>query len=382
MRAAYADLGTIVPIVGALALVNGVDPVGTFLVFGVLFVATAATYRVPVAVQPIKAAAAIAIATQAPAQVVVAAGIVLGAVLVLLAVLRAGPLLVRLFPEPVVRGNQLGVGLLLAAAAVRLAHDGGGGVSVAVSGVVLVCALAAGEHRFPVALAMVGAGAAWSLVHQGAGALVPAPGLPGLDVPGVGDLALATTLLVIPQLPLTLGNAVVGTSALAHEYLGPAAHRVTPGRLMLTSGAGNLAAGLLGGAPLCHGSSGLTAYHRLGARGADATLVAVVTFVLAALVYGDRALELLALIPLPVMAGLLAHTGVRHALLVRDQRACNLVVALAMGGVAAGTRNLAFAMAVGIPLWGLGAGWERWRRVRRPVAPNSRLELLRHQSSP
>lgn len=354
--AAFADLGTIVPIIGALVLVNGIDPVATLVLFGALFGAAGLFYRAPVPVQPIKAAAAIAIATRAPAGVVAGAGLVLGAVLLVLWALRAGPVLAKLFPKPIIRGNQLGVGLLLLFASSELVRRGPGDDTRALlvaTGVLALC-LAARGRRLPVALVAVAAGVAWSLAHGGlSAALHPAPTWPSIDLPGAGELALALTLLVIPQLPLTLGNAVVGTADLARDYLGDRAGRVSEGRLMLTAGLGNLAAGVLGATPMCHGSSGLTAYHRLGARGMRANMVAAGMFVLAGVLYGRHALALLGLIPLPVLGGLLACTGIRHALLVVDQRSGALVVAMAMGVVGALTRNLAYGMAVGMAAYAL-----------------------------
>ncbi len=63
--------------------------------------------------------------------------------------------------------------------------------------------------------------------------LIPGIGLPehaltGIMPPTAADFRLAMTVLVIPQLPLTPGNAVVGARDTARNYSGDKARRMTP----------------------------------------------------------------------------------------------------------------------------------------------------------
>ena len=277
----------------------------------------------------------------------------------------------RLFPKPVIRGNQLGVGLLLVVASLAIRAPGGDSASLLTVAALVALVATAGRLRFPVGLAVVAGGMAWTLLRDGVPAsLAVDPSLPSLGLPTMSEVLAAVPLLVIPQLPLTLGNAVVGTADLEADYMGRRAARVTPNRLLLTSGVANLAVGGLGGMPLCHGSSGVTAYYRLGGRGGGVNLVAGGLFLAAGLGLGKAAPALFGLVPVPVLAALLAYTGARHALLAGDQRGWALAVALAMGGVGALTKNLAYGMAVGVPAWALISGWSRlqaWRQRARPA---------------
>ena len=79
----------------------------------------------------------------------------------------------------------------------------------------------------------------------------------------------------------------------------------------------------------------------------------------AGLGFGDAALDLFGLIPPVVLGALLAYTGIRHALLVADQRGAALAIALAMGLIGGLTRNLTWAMAVGIPAYAVLIGSRR-----------------------
>jgi MFS superfamily sulfate permease-like transporter len=121
--------------------------------------------------------------------------------------------------------------------------------------------------------------------------------------------------------------------------------------LSLTCGSANVVLGLFGGMPLCHGSSGLTAYHRFGARTDVVGIVLGSILVAAALFFAPSAVAAFELIPPPVLAGLLAYTGAHHALLARDQRGAMLVVVIAMAAVGALTRNLMWGLAVGLSVY-------------------------------
>lgn len=352
--ASLGDLGTFLPLAVGLVVINGLDPVATFGVAGLVFILSGLFYRVPVPVQPMKAAAAIAIATHASPSTIAAASILLGAATLLLAATSAVDLVIRLFSKPVVRGLQLGVGLLLIISSRSFIESASGSalVPILVAVGLVVVLLASEGRRLPVALIAVVGAVAWSL-FQGGHIPVPSPRLPYLRLPSTRLFWGAFTALVLPQIPLTLGNAVASTASLEREYYGDTARRVTASRLCITGGVANLIAGLFGGMPLCHGSGGLSAYRRLGARTGGCNLVIGLCLLGAGAIFGRSAVPLFALIPGAVLGGLLAYTGLRHALLVRDLRGWPLMVALVMGAVGAATHDLAISMAVGMLLTGL-----------------------------
>jgi SulP family sulfate permease len=195
-------------------------------------------------------------------------------------------------------------------------------------------------------------GVAWTLahgphLHMHAGLWHPALAITDFDR---STLWSALGLLVVPQLPLTFGNAVVGVTRLEHEYFPTAAHRVTDKRVGLSCGLANVVVGALGGMPMCHGSSGLTAHVRAGARTARMNLVIGVPLLLAGLLAGPAIVPLLGLVPLAVLAGMLAFTGLMHAGLATQLRGYPLLVAATMGVVGVATGNLAWSLLVGLVL--------------------------------
>ena len=72
----------------------------------------------------------------------------------------------------------------------------------------------------------------------------------GFFIPRIDDFIKAFFLLVIPQLPLTLGNSIVATNDVARGYFGDRAKRVTAYSLSLGLGIANILSGLIGSMPV------------------------------------------------------------------------------------------------------------------------------------
>lgn len=354
---AVADLGTFVPLAAALVVVNGLDPGPLLLAAGALVVAAGVAFGVPFPVQPLKAMTALAVAQGSSADMVHAAGLEIGLVLVLLAVTGTADRLSAVFTRPVIRSLQLAVGSLLVISAAKLARrppdvfehapSSSFGLACALATVVVV-AVAAYRRWYAVSAVLLAAGmaATWAAGAPEIGAVsldLPTPAFPSAAVFGS-----ALVVLVIPQISLTYGNAVVGVSHLAREHFGETARLVTPGRVALSCGLGNVASALLGGMPMCHGSSGLSAHIRLGARTAAMNVLLGTALVTAGLVFSRQALAVFGLLPAWGLAGFLAYAGIRHALLVLDLRRARLAMAMAAALVGMWTGNLAYTTAVAL----------------------------------
>jgi SulP family sulfate permease len=356
LSGAVADLGIFVPLVAALILVNGLRPGPLLLVAGLLSLLSGLWFRIPFPVQPLKALTALAVAQQLAPEVIHAAGLLIGLTLILLTVTGLADRVARAFTRPVIRSLQLAVGVLLVVTAVRLTLDppelfiGAPPPQASVALMVLtlgVVAIAVWRRWYAAAglLVAVGALAAWILARPELGPIelsVPVVGIPPLSVWGT-----AFVLLVIPQLPLTYGNAVVGMAALAREQF-PTATRVRPGSVALSCGLGNVGAALLGGMPMCHGSSGFTAHVRLGARTAMMNVVLGGTFIVLGIVFSGQVLVLFGLLPVWALAGLLAYAGLRHAMLILDLRGVQLVVATCAATAGIATGNLAVTTVIAL----------------------------------
>jgi predicted benzoate:H+ symporter BenE len=114
------DLGTFLPhIVGAITVVK-MDPTGILTTFGLFYAFTGAFYGVPMAVQPMKAASAAVLIEPMDPAAIAGAGLVIGAVSLILGITGVVSRLARALPGSIAAGLQLGLGLSLAALGIRL----------------------------------------------------------------------------------------------------------------------------------------------------------------------------------------------------------------------------------------------------------------------
>jgi len=354
---AVADLGVLVPLAAALILVNGLAAGPVLLCAGILVIGSGLLFRIPFPVQPLKALAAVAVAARLSPDVIHAAGLEIAGFLLLLSFGGVADLLAGLFTKPVVRALQLGVGVLLALAALDLVTDPPAvfvgtppspwPVALAVAAFLGV-AWAARRGRYGWALAALATGVAGAVVVGRPDLGGPTWSVPSISLPSPADFGAALFLLVIPQLPLTFGNAVVAVSDLAGNYFGPAGRRVTPTRVCLSCAAGNVVSGVLGGMPMCHGAGGLTAHVRLGARTAGMNLLLGAILIGLGLFFAPQVPVILGLLPVWALAAFLAYAGIRHALLVADLRGWPLALAVTAGAVGAALGNLAVTAGVAL----------------------------------
>jgi MFS superfamily sulfate permease-like transporter len=379
---AVADLGVMLPLVLALITLNGVNASSAFVVIALAYFLNAFAYHLPVPVQPLKALAAAALALGLTPGVITASAWWMAAIFLLLAVSGAVSWVSKFFPQPVVRGIQIGLGLLLLKSAWTLLsvpsvgwdgylHLGGAHIPwLWMAGLLALVALVVGLLWRPswAGLLVVLGGLCLGLVRFGLPDIEFAFTLPSLVIPSLPDFGPAFVLLVLPQVPLSLANSVFATSDAARQYFGPDGERASPLRLLLTMGTANVAAAALGGVPVCHGSGGLTAHYRLGARTGGALLIIGTLFLALGLLGGSGLLSLLQLIPFPALGVLLIYVGAQHMLLAKDLRGVrDWAVALLVAALAWLTQNLAVGFLGGLSL---NAAWSLYERIR--LAANGR----------
>jgi|SRR5690554_1074600 len=312
---ALGDLGTLIPLgLGAVG-VAGLAPVPVLLGFAIFYIATGLYYRLPVPVQPMKAVAALLLTTQVSPQSLVASGVLIGGILLILGVSGWINGAARLIPRSVLSGLQLGLGLMLAHMSVGLMATSLplGIVTLALLGATLKLL-----PHWPAALiGLIGSVALGTLLGA-QGLIFPAAdsvafSLP--ELPGFKDWQQGLSTLVLPQLALTLTNAIVLTALVVGDYFGEQSHRVTPARLSISTGLANLFLVPFGALPMCHGAGGVAAHHRFGARTGMAPVLLGTSLLLIALIPGG--LAMIAAIP---MAGLGALLFVAAAELALSKR--------------------------------------------------------------
>jgi SulP family sulfate permease len=368
LAGAFGDLGTLLPIVVGMILINKLSPSTVLLAFGLFYLATGYYFRLPVPVQPLKAVGAIAIAYPAliTEPVIGASGIIFGALLLLFALTGIVDKLAKLFTQPVVRGIQLSLGLVFLKKGIELIVS----PQVFLNGLpgrfaeyhinliigIVVFALVLGlldNKKFPAALVALAAGiiSGFALGGFNAEALSIGPTRMQVIFPSLQDFWTAFIMLILPQIPLTIGNACVGTADTCSTLFpqSPLLSKSTAGKFALTMGIANFPVGFFGAVPMCHGTGGLAAHYRFGARTGGAPVMIGAILVVMALAFGEFGFALLAMIPNSVLGVLLVFAGLELCPLVRSLKGNEeYFVALLITGIALAVPNMAWAFGIGI----------------------------------
>lgn len=370
LAGSLGDFGTLIPLAIALITINGLSFTSVFLLVGLFYIASGLYFRLPIPVQPLKVVAAIAIASpvKVTLPIMSAAGIIFGIFLLLLAFTGLIDKIARLFTRPIVRGIQLGLGFVLIIKGIDFIKDkellmqNSGeevligsipvNVLVGIAGIILVLFLL-NSRKFPAALVLIGAGSivgiaygAFDNTHWGFGHTSMELVSPGFD-----DYVTALWLLILPQIPLTIGNAIIGTNDTTRTLfgIGDITRRVTNRALAISMGIVNVIAGLIAAMPMCHGAGGLAAHYRFGARTGGSNIMIGSIFLILALAFGVIGISILSAIPNAALGVLLLFAGLELALLVRDlTNRTDLFVAFFIAGIGLVTKNMSIAFGAGI----------------------------------
>ncbi len=299
------DIGTIFPIILGVALVSDVNISHIFLFMAAWYVIAGLYYRLPIPIEPMKAIGAIVIAEGLSGGEIAAAGIILGVIFFLLGVFGGMERIRKWIPQSVIRGVQAGLALLLLRTSLGYILTD---LSFAVLSIAIILAffVLANRTRLPdiSALVVIAIGLGAGILTAGFPPLRFIP-LPYLIIPTAADFVAGAWTLVLPQIPLTLTNAILATSLLTIDLFGK---EVKPDRLSRTIGLMNLVSTPLGGFPMCHGAGGMAAQYRFGARTGGANIAAGLFILAFALLFAPP--EVLTLIPLGIFGGLLVFVGI------------------------------------------------------------------------
>jgi SulP family sulfate permease len=360
-----------------MIMINGLSPSGLFLAVGLFFIFSGLYYGVTVPVQPMKVIGAYAVATAMSASQIAASGLLIAVFLLVIGGTGAITLIGKYTPKAVVRGVQLSTGTLLMAQGVKFMLGSSKfqalrqaaepyltiqslgpipiGIIIGIVGGVLTLLLL-DNKKLPAGLVVVLGGLGLGLVlgtHEGLDRLrisVYMPKILPFGIPTGVDFTFALLVLVLPQIPMTIGNAVIANADLSREYFGQGSKKVTYSALCISMSLANFLSFLVGGMPLCHGAGGLAAHYRFGARTAGSNLMIGSIFVVLAVLLGAHALSVVYLVPMAVLGVLLLFAGSQLALTIIDMKERkDLFIVLVMLGITLAA-NLAVGFIVGFAI--------------------------------
>ena len=296
------------------------DPYGVLIAFGVAKIAAGLYYRTPFPVQPMKAIGAVA-TTQAAQSLTITpaavygAGLVTGAIWLVLGISGTAHRAARWVSRPVATGIVMGLGFSFMLAGIRMMAQDWivGGAALAATMLLLA------NRRIPVMFLLLVAGAVIALMRNPAlvgdlAAIRIDVRLPSFALMGMTwkDLAVGAVFLALPQVPLTLGNAIIAITE-ENNRLFPD-RPVTERKVAISTGVMNVLGPVIGAVPMCHGAGGMAGHVRFGARTGGALIILGTIIVVVAVFFGSSVATIFRLFPAPILGVVLFMTGAQLAL--------------------------------------------------------------------
>ena len=301
------DLGTMLPLVIALIVVNGMNAVNVLITIGIFYIISGLYFKVTVPVQPMKIISAYAIAMGLTPLQIVSASLWMGIFILLLGVTGLIHLIGKYTPKSTVRGVQLAGGTLLMVKglqfiiqpdpnlAIQSIFSINIGIFIGILGVIITF-LFLENKKIPAAVLVVFGGI---LVGILIGKPIKTEEIEiGLNLPSFmpygmstwNDLLLIIPLVVLPQIPMTIGNAVIAQVETSKQLFGDRAKKMSYRSISNSQGIASIVSFFWGGIPMCHGAGGTAAHYFFGARTAGANLMIGGIFLGFGLFFGKTAI--------------------------------------------------------------------------------------------
>lgn len=299
------DLGTLLPIMIALAENESISLSSTLVFGGLANILTGLFFGIPLPVQPMKAIAAVVLSNKFDKAETASAGLFVAAIIGFFSVTGLLRWFTKKIPIPVIKGIQMGVGLslimyggTLLIKSVNNFHDTGNAVVASFAFLALLWSPMFTRVPYALVLFVVGAFCVVSEIISGSHGRLQVFSIwkPYVLVPSWASFRTGAFYAGLGQVPLTTLNSIIAVAFLAADLL-PDVQAPSVTSMGLSVTAINLVGCWFGSMPVCHGSGGLAAQYRFGARsGASIIFLGLVKLVLG-LFAGDLALQIFRYFP-------------------------------------------------------------------------------------
>ncbi len=346
---AFGDIGTLIPFVVAYITIVKIDPLGLLFMFGFSLIVAGFYYRTPIPIQPMKAIGAAAIAGGISPAALYGSGLTTGLFWLLAGTTGILKPISKLATKPVVRGIMLGLGLSFMVDGVHRMKT-----APILAGIALVVTyLLLTNPKLPAmfVLLLIGIASAPIMNPQIISELAKIHigfRLPvfSLHMISWNDIVMGTLLFTIPQIPLTLGNAVIAITAENNELFPD--RKVTEKKIAISQGIMNLASPFFGGIPMCHGAGGMAGHVRFGANTGGALVILGTVLIGIALLFSESVSIIFKIFPNAILGVILFFAGSELALVVRDigEKKSDFYVMLIVAAFAMWNMGVAFLVGV------------------------------------
>ncbi|KAG0332169.1 hypothetical protein BG004_001365, partial [Podila humilis] len=306
--------------------------------------------------------AAIALTTHMPIGSVMGAGMGVSAVVMALGLTRTIHLVKKYTPMSVIRGIQLGTAISFAGKAADLVKQAKSfwgdnwmwhnNYEWACFSFIVVFIFYYRSKRIPTAMILFSIGLIIAFIKlytsPPVNAVYPKIGIytVGVTVPTWEEFKHGFVTASLGQIPLTSLNSVIALAALAQDLF-PERPTGTP-TIAVSVGMMNLVGCFFGSIPFCHGSGGLAAQYRFGARTEVSIIILGTLKIFVGLFFGSSLSGLIGSYPSAILGVMLFVSGIELGAVARtvndgvtnDQtRHANFIVMITTAGMLVGFKN-------------------------------------------
>ena len=267
-----------------------------------------------------QAIAAVAIARRFSIGAIISAGFTTSGVVFIFSITGLLRWFTRAIPTPVVKGIQVGAGLSLVISAGTSLLQPLGWTSPSGADNLILCitaflALLSTQKypRVPYALLVFLVGLILSIFIAGLDNL-PSFRLwhPRIYIPSWAEFETGALDAGLGQIPLTTLNSIIAVSYLSADLL-PQLPTPEVTSIGISVSLMNLVGGWFGAMPVCHGSGGLAAQYRFGARSGASIIILGLFKILLGLLFGETLVGLLRVYPKSLLGIMVLATGLELA---------------------------------------------------------------------
>ncbi|MCJ1311893.1 hypothetical protein MMC25_005566 [Agyrium rufum] len=308
----FGDLGTLFPILAGYAYKDVISLSSTLVFSGLANILTGLWFGIPLPVQPMKAIAAGALRYDGHYQLhrgdIASAGLFVAGVVGVLSFTGLLSACNKRIPIPIVKGIQVatGINLMFASASGLCSME----FILWVPWIVVLMYVQT-HPRVPYALIIVVLACIGVAINSFLGhARIYRPELwhPNVETPSSEEFLRGMSMLGVGQVPLTLLNSIVAVTYLSSDLLAevrpPSSTELGVSITLI-----NLIGCWFGAMPICHGSGGLAAQYRFGARSGSSIIFLGLLKLLLGLFFAKHVGDFLGYFDRSILASLLVLAG-------------------------------------------------------------------------
>ena len=304
---AFGDFGTLIPfIIGYISIV-GLNPAGIFICLGLTNIILGIKFNLPLPVQPQKTIGTIALSQRWNQSLVISTGFGTGIIWMVLGLTKQLDKIVKKVPIIIVRGIQLGLGLILGWNALVLINEN---LILALISIAIILILAKYDI-IPSAIVLVILGIMIMIFTEKLSINSFYFSVPqiSIHIPNLMDLLYGMIVAGIGQFFLTLTNVMIATIILARDLFPERSEPLNANTLSFNMGIMNIFSPFLGGIPLCHGSGGLAAQYAFGARTGGSMILEGIIEIILGVFFSHTLLQIFGEFPASIFGSMLLYTA-------------------------------------------------------------------------